>query len=168
MQTKIKTISGLIAYVKENSSWQSTTIRNVIQTLGYTAAGGLSSLKGLSCQLVNCAEHGANAGFPGFIYYSETIEFFRKNRKDIVNNIEQTAAELGEDIIKMVQSFGLFHNSTPPTSGEVGKALWDSAHQYDDLTSLYNVFAWYALEEVSNIWYRYLEDNRAYRVQLSA
>jgi hypothetical protein len=168
MQSKIKTISGLIAYIQENSTWQSATIRNVIQALGYTAAGGANSLKGLSCQLVNCAEHGADSGFPGFTYYSDTITFFRKNRKDIVNNIEQTAADLGEDIVKMVQSFGVFRNSTPPTSGEVGKALWDSAHQYDELTSLYNVFAWYALEEVSNIWYRYLEDNPGYRVQLSA
>jgi hypothetical protein len=118
--------------------------------------------------LENCAEHGANVGFPGFIYYSDTIAFFRKNRKDIVNNIEQTAAEMGEDLIKMVQSFGVFRNSTPPTSDEVGKALWDSAYQYDELTNLYNVFAWYALEEVSNIWYRYLEDNPGYWEQLSA
>jgi hypothetical protein len=166
--THIKSIQGFIAYIKSNSVWQAATIRNVIQALGYNAQGGTESLKDLSSQLVNCAQHGAESGFPGFTYYSDTLAFFRKNRKDIVNNIEQTAAELGEDIIKMVQFFGVFRNSTPPTSGEVGKALWDSAHLYDELTNLYNVFAWYALEEVSNIWYRYLEDNPGYYAELSA
>jgi hypothetical protein len=95
MQTKIKTISGLIAYVKENSAWQAGTIRNVIQALGYTATGGADSLKDLSCQLVNCAEHGADSGFPGFYSSCDTIAFFRKNRNNIIKNMELMAEELG-------------------------------------------------------------------------
>jgi hypothetical protein len=54
---------------------------------------------------------------------------------------------MGMDVILLVQSFGVLRYDTPPASGEVGKALWDSAHIYDELTTLYNVFAWYALEE---------------------
>jgi hypothetical protein len=165
---RIKNIQGLIAYVNDNSAWQITTIRNVIHALGYTAAGGAESLKNLSGQLVNVAQHGADGGFPGFIYYSDTVRFFRRNRKDIVNNIEQTASDMGEDVIKFVQSFGVFRNSAPPTPGEVGRALWDSSRLDDELTNLYNIFAWYALEEVSHVWYRYLEDNPRCRVELSA
>jgi hypothetical protein len=165
---KINTIPGFIAYVRENSTWQISTIRNVIQALGYNTQGGIESLKDLSSQLVYCAKHGADGGFPGFIYYQDTISFFKQNRKDIVTNIGLTAAEMGMDIINMVQSFGVFRYSTPPTSGEVGKALWDSAHIHDELTTLYNVFAWYALEEISHIWYRYLEDNPEYYAELSA
>jgi hypothetical protein len=165
---KINTIPGFIAYVRENSTWQISTIRNVIQALGYNTQGGIESLKDLSIQLVTCAKHRADIGFPGFTHYQDTIRFFKHNRKDIVTNIGQTATETGMDIIKMVQSFGVFRYSTPPTSGEVGKALWDSVHIYDELTTLYNVFAWYALEEISNIWYRYLEDNPAYYAELSA
>jgi hypothetical protein len=33
--TKINTIPGFIAYVRENSTWQTATIRNVIHALGY-------------------------------------------------------------------------------------------------------------------------------------
>jgi hypothetical protein len=62
-------------------------------------------------------------------------------------------------IIKLAPSFGVFKYSTPLISGEVGKALWDSAHIHDELTTLYNVFAWYALEKISYIWYRHLKDN---------
>jgi hypothetical protein len=165
---RIKNIQGFIAYVKDNSAWQAATIRNVIHALGYTAAGGMESLKNLSGQLVNVAQHGADGGFPGFIYYSDTIRFFQRNRKDIVNNIEQTASELDEDVIQFVQSFGVYRNTTPPTPGEVGRALWDSAHLDDELTSLYNVFSWYALEEIANVWSRYLENNHSYYAELSA
>jgi hypothetical protein len=164
----IKNIQGFITYVRENSTWQVSTIRNVIQALGYHVQGGRESLKDLSSQLVTCAKHGADSGFPGFTYYSDTIRFFKHNRKDILNNIGHTAAETGMDIIKVVQSFGVFRYSTPPTSGEVGRALWDSAYIHDELTTLYNVFAWYALEEISHIWYRYLEDNPGYYAELSA
>jgi hypothetical protein len=43
--TKINTIPGFIAYVRENSTWQISTIRNVIQALGYSTQGGIESLK---------------------------------------------------------------------------------------------------------------------------
>jgi hypothetical protein len=164
----IKNIQGFIACVRENSTWQISTIRNVIQASGYNIQGGIESLKELSSRLVTCTKHGADGGFPGFTYYSDTIRFFKHNCKDILNNIGHTAAETGTDIIKLVQSFGVFRCSTPPTSEEVGKALWDSAHIHDELATFYNVFAWYALEEISNIWYRYLEDNPACYAELSA
>jgi hypothetical protein len=165
---KINTIPGFIAYVRENSTWQMLTIRNVIQALGHNTQGEIESFKELSSHLVACAKHGADGGFPGFTYQQDTIRFFKHNRKDIVTNIGQTASEMGTDVIQLVQSFGVFRYSTPPASGEIGKALWDSAHIHDELTTLYNVFAWYALEEISNIWYRYLEDNPKYYAELSA
>ena len=73
----------------------------------------------------------------------------------------------------MVQEFGIFRyrdiaaTGGAPTPSEVGKALWDSK-KWPELSTLYNVFAWYALEEVSRTWYRYLEENPAYRAELSA
>jgi hypothetical protein len=164
----IKNIKGFIACVRENSTWQVSTICNVIQALGYNTQGGIESLKDLSSRLVTSAKHGADSGFPGFTYYSDTVRLFKSNRRDIIHNIEHTAAGTGMEIIKLVQSFGVFKYSTPPTSGEVGKALWDSAHIHNELTTLYNVFAWYTLEEISHIWYRYLEENPAYYAELSA
>ncbi len=79
-----------------------------------------------------------------------------------------TAEELGTDIFSLVQGFGVFRNSEKPIPAEIGKALWDKSQTHTDLTTLYNVFAWYALEEVSRAWYRYLEDNPNYRAELAA
>jgi hypothetical protein len=81
--------------------------------------------------------------------------------------MEQTAAEMGTDIISMVQSFGDFRNSDKPTPSEVGRALWESKTE-KDLTNLYNLFSWYVLEEVARTWYRYLEENPSYRLALFA
>ena len=165
---KISNIQTMRTFLYENSGFTKTTVNNVFKALGYPLRGSGELFKELSGKFENCAEYGANVGFCGFIYYSETIAFYKANHKDIVNHMENMAAELGTDIISMVQGFGIFRNSTPPTIGEVGKALWGSVNPKNDLTALYNVFAWYALEEVSHTWYRYLEDNPAIRAKLSA
>jgi hypothetical protein len=165
---KIKNIQGLISYVEENSAWQTDTIHHVITALGYRSTGGLESLKNLSANLADCAKHGADGGFPGFIYYCDTLAFFRRNRQDIVKNLELTAEEMGQNIISMVQGFGVFRYETPPAVNDIGRALWGTGALKDDLTSLYNVFAWFCLEEISHVWYRYLEDNPAFYAELSA
>jgi hypothetical protein len=155
--TDIKNIQGLIFYVAENSAWQASTIHHVIAALGYRGNGGLESLKSLSATLADCAKHGADGGFPGFTYYSDTIFFFRHNRQDIVKNLELLAGELGKDIISMVQHFGVFRYDRPPSASDIGRALWDTGKLKDDLTGLCNVFAWFCLE-----------DNPAYYAELSA
>ena len=165
---KIVTIGKLRDYVSRNSSFPVQTVNNVIEALGYPLTGSGETFKELSADLVNCAENGANIGISGFIYYSETISFFKKNRTAITSHIERTAEEFGTDIFEMVQCFGVFRNSEKPTPSEIGKALWDKSKTYPELTALYNVFAWYALEEVSRAWYRYLDDNPGYKAELAA
>jgi hypothetical protein len=165
---KITTIEGLVTYVKNNSPWPAATIRKVITVLGYNPNAGRESLVELSGILADCAKHGADGGFPGFTYYDDTLAFFRRNRQDIAKNLELLAGELGEDIISMVQHFGVFRHGRHPSASDIGRALWGTGKLKDDLTALYNVFAWFCLEEVSRIWYRYLEDNPAYYAELSA
>jgi hypothetical protein len=164
----ISTIRGLVSYLANNSAFSAKTIHAVIIALGYRSSHSTKKdFSELSQELTEISEHGADCGFSGFIYYSDTIAFYKKHRADIVQHMEQTAAEMGTDIISMVQSFGVFRNSDKPTPSEVGRALWNSKTE-DELTNLYNVFSWYALEEVARTWYRYLEDNPSCRVALSA
>lgn len=54
------------------------------------------------------ASHGIDGGFSGFICYSETHYFAIKNRTTIVELLEETAAQLGEDVVQMVSNFGVF------------------------------------------------------------
>jgi hypothetical protein len=164
----ITTIRGLESHLNNYSGFTDDTIRNVIEALGFDPVHATSEeVKELSTQFENCAEHGANIGITGFIYYSETIPFYMANRQDIVKHMEQTAAEMGTDIISMVQCFGIFRHGGKPAPSEVCRALWDS-NKHQELTTIYNVFAWYALEEIARTWYRYLEDNPAAKAALAA
>jgi hypothetical protein len=164
----ITTIQGLVGYLTNNSSFTDKTIHAVIIALGYhTSHSTKKDFMELSRELKEISEHGADCGWSGFTYYSDTIAFYKKHRQDIVSHMEQTAAEMGTDIISMVQSFGVYRNTEKPTPSEVGRALWNNKIE-GGLTTLYNVFSWYALEEVARTWYRYLEDNPSYRVALSA
>jgi hypothetical protein len=165
---KIATIKGLVSYLTNNSAFSNKTIHAVIVALGYRLSHSTKKdFRELSQELKEVSEHGADCGWSGFTYYTDTIAFYKKHRQDIVQHMEQTAADMGTDIISMVQSFGDFRNSDKPTPSEVGRALWESKTE-EDLTNLYNLFSWYVLEEVAHTWYRYLEDNPSYRLALSA
>ena len=92
------------------------------------------------------AAHGADAGFSGWIYYRETMEFFRKNRRTILEYAEEMAHDLGENVLSMIQGFGIFRNS-PIDTQDLAKALYTG--KGDEVIRVYNVMSWFALEEVS-------------------
>lgn len=106
---------------------------------------------------VSASPYGAAGGFGGFIYYYETVEFWRRNRKVITEQLNELAFSLGENVMSMVMSFGGIKDCDF-SEDEVGRALYG---RYDDeLQQIYNVFAWYALEEVAH-WYTDFEyENR--------
>ena len=165
---KISTIQAMRNYLYEHSGFSKNTVNNVIEALRFPLNGSGQDFIELSSNFESCAEHGADCGIPGFIYYNETISFFKLNQSDIVDHLERASKEFGIDLFSMVQGFGVFRYSEKPTVIQIGKALWGNHKIQPELTQLYNVFAWYALEEVSRTWYRYLEENSAYHAELSA
>ena len=162
----IQSIKGLRNYLYSNSGFTKKTVNSVIKALGYPLNGS-QWFRELTAIFSDCSRKGANVGFTGFSYATDTAAFFTENRKDIIAHMVQTAADSGLDILSMVQEFGIFRNSDKPTLSEIGQALWDSK-KYPEFSTLYQVFAWYTLEEISHTWYRYLEDNPGYKAQLSA
>jgi len=164
----ISTVRGLYHFVTRNSGFSGRTVHSVILSLGYYKWGTKEDFLELSCDLQNCSNYGANIGFSGFTYYQDTLAFSKKHRHDIVKHMEKSAAELGTDIISMVQNFGVFRNSEKPTASEIGKALWGSPRHSYELVTLYNVCAWYALEEIAHTWQKYLEAHPALEEKLSA
>lgn len=94
---------------------------------------------------LDAAEHGADGGFPGFTYYSDTCEFVKRNRKAIADAVEQMADDLGEDLIAMVRGFRCLEDDTP--SKAIALALF-AGGDGDDVMLVENALAWFALEEV--------------------
>lgn len=90
---------------------------------------------------------GAAGGFGGFIYYSETCAFWRRNRKIITERLNDLASDLGENTLQMVMSFGGVKDGDF-SEDEIGRALYGNYNS--DFDQIYNVFAWFALEEVAH------------------
>lgn len=102
---------------------------------------------------------GANAGFTGFIYYSDTVEFYLQNR-DGVRRLLNKAVDDGIGYNSAVEMVSKFNSCGDLYSmDEIGMALYDP-QEHDDLTTLYDTLAKYALEEVA-YWANDFEyDNR--------
>lgn len=99
--------------------------------------------------LQDVANHGANAGFSGFIYYTDTVKFFKNNRAEIVALVKEYASEFDQTPIQFVASFRCLNGDYNDAEGEaeISRALYGRLESDD--TQIPNALAWFALEEVA-------------------
>lgn len=95
--------------------------------------------------LEDVCRSGASAGYGGFIYYSDTISFFRRNRAEIVELVKEMAGDFGVNMLEFVAEFNCLKDFD--YTDEIGRALWGKL-QSDDV-QVPNALAWFALEEVA-------------------
>jgi len=92
--------------------------------------------------LRDVAQHGADGGFSGFIYYTETRAFYLENRALILEQLRDDADSMGADsVIGLVASFRC---AADFSEDEIGRTLYAGADDIDGM--LANCLAWYALE----------------------
>lgn len=89
---------------------------------------------------------GIDGGYHGFIYYADTVAFFRRNAAVILELAALVADDVGEDMLTLIQGFGCFRNDRP-SQGDLGKALYQG--KGEDATTILNCMAWFAGEEVA-------------------
>ena len=102
--------------------------------------GGWNEFKKRACDVVL---HGAQAGVPGFIHYSDTESFFSKNRKEILQYAKDTAQEFGETLIDMITGF----NCLETDADTVAEVIYNPYSEDPDRVQ--NALAWFVLEEVA-------------------
>jgi hypothetical protein len=90
----------------------------------------------------NIAEYGINGGFGKFIYYSDTVPFFTRNRKQIIELAKEQAADFGQGMLEMIAGFRCLRGDY--TSDEIGETLFGRNPD----AQIANALAWYAGEEV--------------------
>lgn len=105
-------------------------------------------------QMPDVVNHGIDGGFNGFIYYSETHKFAIDNRKLIVELLEESADQLGEEVVEMVSHFGIFRNNPMDKDDRKDLYCYLGGGKVNQ-GAITNVMAWFAAEEVS----RYCVDN---------
>lgn len=101
--------------------------------------------------LEDVARHGADAGWSGFTYYSDTLAFFKRHKADILALAKQQADDFGQGMIEMVRGFRCLGNNGKPdwNEDEIADALYNPRSDSDASTQVQNAMAWYALEEVA-------------------
>lgn len=96
--------------------------------------------------------HGINGGFPGFIYYDDTVPFAENYRKEIVEMLVEDAEEMGCDVVEMICNFGVFRNEKPDR--ETKRDIYNYITGFPcEGTYIPNLMAWYAAEKVCNEFY---------------
>lgn len=112
--------------------------------------------------LEDIARHGADAGYPGLTYYSDTVAFFKANRAEIVERVNRMADELGETPAEMVAGFqclaGRSLRGRPEHEQRKQLAEWLQAVyvclgggrlEGHNVELVANALAWFAAEEVA-------------------
>ena len=106
----------------------------------------------LRSTLEDITNNGADGGFGGFIYYSETTKFARENMNLIMDQVKELADNLGETPLEMKSSFRcLKDDKIDPL--EIASIIYERTSpesQADGTeTVVLNALAWFALEEVA-------------------
>jgi len=92
----------------------------------------------------------ADDGHDGFIYYEDTVKFWKKHKKLIMESLKEDADCCETSIVEFVESFRILESTS---LDDIAKALYG---QYkEDYDYIYNYLAWYALETVM-----YMEQER--------
>lgn len=127
-----KTIKNFIEY----SDIDAGLIRAVVRQ-----SGGWLSFQEMAQDIYN---HGIAGGFSGWIYYTETCQFYAKNQSSIVELVEYQSEEYDyKSAQDMVKSF----RSINATLSEISYTLYGNKRQHD--TQVANALAWCAAEEVA-------------------
>lgn len=122
---------------------EKTIIDPVLVRAVIRQAGGFSAFKEMAQDI---CEHGADSGFDGFIYYSDTIEFTERYLPTIMSVLKVYASEFGQSVYELIGSFKCI--------GMAADEVVDGMHSgfTADQRIIYNGLAWFALEEVARAY----------------
>lgn len=123
----------------ESSNLPASLIRATVRQ-----AGGWESF----CEMAqDVANHGADGGFHGFIYYSDTVPFAERNKAALLDACREMASDLGEPgAYSLIAGF----NCLQSDADTVADAVNDRRHE--EHVQVMNALAWFALEEVSRAY----------------
>lgn len=114
----------------------------VIEQLGYNPRERLTDEA--KTELHDIASYGIDGGFSGFIYYADTVQFFRDNKREIKQRARDDANTCGVTLAAFIAGF----RCVSLTETEVDAALDDDPNM-DDYQTVANALAWYAAESVA-------------------
>lgn len=129
------TLKELIA----NSNIPASLIRSTVKQCG-----------GFQCFIESAQDvvsHGASGGsFGGFIYYVDTCAFFKRNKKHILEMLNDNYSDFCyESVISMIAHFNEVKRNRYTHQDIIDAVYCNKGTEKDNIQ---NLMAWYALEEV--------------------
>ena len=116
-----------------------------MKTLRQAVINQMGGKDAFNTSYADIANHGADGGFNGFTYYTDTIAFTKRNKVKILELVDQWADDFGQDRVQFLKGFGcLKHLSLD----EIARGLYQFNQ---DQPAVYNALAWFTLEEVARI-----------------
>lgn len=142
---KIKSIKEFIS----KSSLPSKLIRSVIRQIG-----GWESFKESAQDITN---YGLAGSYSGFIYYTETVAFTKRNKEEIDLLLKDLASDLGESFSELLCSFNCL-------KGYYDSEILDGYYnpRSENRAEVYNALSWFALEEVARSYVDLIETEDEY------
>ena len=129
--TQRPSLKGLI----NSTSIPESLVRAVVRQMG-----GWQSFRESAPDI---CRHGIDGGFHGFITYTDTMRFAKKNKEEIRQLAIDQAQEFGIGVVEMIKGFNCFRNNAPSES-EIIDGLAGIAHPMG--VNVLNALAWYAGE----------------------
>jgi len=83
------------------------------------------------------ANYGASGGVSGFIYYSDTVNFTKRNKNKIMQSLTELSDDLGESIVSMLSHWQCLKGMS---QCEIMEGLYNP--RSDNKTTVYNAIAW--------------------------
>lgn len=121
---------------------ESTNIPESLVRATVRQCGGWESFQEMAQDVAN---HGADAGWSGFTYYSDTVPFAKRNKSAIVEYMGTLARDIGEgNALAFMCGFNCLKCESEEDNA---RALF--GRDNGQLTAQYNALAWFALEEVA-------------------
>lgn len=133
----------------DSSNVPAPLIRAVVRQIG-----GWDEFKDRASDVAN---HGADGGFSGFIYYADTVPFAKRNKASILEYAESMASDIGADggALGLIAGFNCLSDIT---ALDVASALYK--RNDDNAQQVFNALAWFAVEEVSRSYVDLLESEQ--------
>lgn len=105
-------------------------------------SGGWASFKNYAPDIAN---YGINGGFSGWIYYSETVKFYERNKASILELLKEQASDFGEPVVSMIASF----NCLKDVSQDEILDFFALGKKSEEYTEIANALSWFAAEEIA-------------------
>ena len=117
--------------------------RQVIHPLKRAVSRQMGGAECLYESAYDIASHGANCGWSGFVYYSDTVAFTKRHKQKIISCLKEDALNCGESFANFVSGFRCFKGMT---QDEIMDGLYNPKSIH--MIIVYTGLAWYALESV--------------------